>query len=273
MASLKQLDDLSFSGEGLSVEERAGLEVAFAKRRVESDLKSIAFWGKVKGTDNDYLVAAGLGESLDYPQKQFFFCTSKSFALQALPALSDEFAAKAAGLAASRLKGDPSALPEGEEEVEEDEDEDAPKKERFSEVHRLAYAVAQIDRATAVVPRGAYLVSATHHVLRNAAFGGLDSTTAASLDNYYHFRAPEALARKSALERAGMVQSTDFLDSLAEDTPRGVWAVRVDRGGGVATLRSLLYPGYFFFHELGSGNFGGAYFGYGQVNGDIGFMV
>lgn len=201
--------------------------------------------------------------------------TNKSFVLQALPALSEEFAAKAASLASQRLKGDPSALPDGEEEDDagDDEDEDAPKKERFSEVHRLAYAVGEIDRETSVVPRGAYIVSATHDVIRNAGFTGLDSTSGASLDNYFHFREPINLARKTALERAGMVQSTDFLDPLSEDSPRGIWAVRVDRAAGVATLRSLSWPGYFFYHELGTGTFGGAYFGYGQRNADIGFMV
>mmetsp|Transcript_160428 Transcript_160428/g.389570 ORF Transcript_160428/g.389570 Transcript_160428/m.389570 type:complete len:277 (+) Transcript_160428:63-893(+) len=276
MASLKSLDDLAFSGHGLSVEERAGLEVAFAKARVESGFSApLSFFGRIAGLENDYFVAYGLGESIDYPNKQFFFCTNKSFVLQALPELSDEFAEKAASLAAQRLKGDPSALPDGEEEDDggDDDDEDAPKKERFSEVHRLAHAVRAIDRDTAVVPRGAFLVTATHNVVRNTGFTGLDSTAGASLDNYFHYREPINLARKTALERAGMVQSTDFLDPLSEDAPRGIWAVRVDRAAGVATLRSLSWPGYFFFHELGTGNFGGAYFGYGQANGDIGFMV
>lgn len=160
--------------------------------------------------------------------------------------------------------------------TEEEEDEDGvpkPKKVKFSEAHRLAYAISQIDADTAVVPRGAYIVTATHDVLQNRAFEGLDSAAAGGLDNYFHFRKPVALARKTALERSGMVASTDFLDPLSEDTPRGVWSVRVDDARGAATGRSLLWPGYFFFHNVGSAGYGGAYFGYGTKNGDIGFMV
>lgn len=74
MASLKSLDDLSFSGHGLSVEERAGLEVAFAKARVESGFSApLSFFGRLAGLENDYFVAYGYGASSDYPQKQFFF--------------------------------------------------------------------------------------------------------------------------------------------------------------------------------------------------------
>jgi radial spoke head protein 9 len=102
---------------------------------------------------------------------------------------------------------------------------------------------------------------------------GLTSVEAGDLSNYYHFREPTALAKKSVLERRGLVASTDFLDSLAEDSPKGVWAVRVDKSRGQATLRSLAWPGYFFFHNVGTARFGGAYFGDGRRNNDIGFMV
>ncbi len=54
---------------------------------------------------------------------------------------------------------------------------------------------------------------------------------------------------------------------------RGLWALRVDMSKGAATLRSLAYPGYFFYHTLGTARFGGAYFGDGKRNNDIGFMV
>jgi hypothetical protein len=54
---------------------------------------------------------------------------------------------------------------------------------------------------------------------------------------------------------------------------RGLWALRVDKSKGAATLRSLAYPGYFFYHTLGTARFGGAYFGDGKRNNDIGFMV
>ncbi len=102
---------------------------------------------------------------------------------------------------------------------------------------------------------------------------GLTATEAGELSNYLHFRQPENLGRKSVLERRGLVASTDFLDPISEDSPAGVWAARVDKQRGQATLRSLVWPGYFFFHNVGTARFGGAYFGDGRRNDDIGFMV
>lgn len=43
------------------------------KRRNEEGLDGIEFWGKVKGTDNDYLVCVGYSNSVDYPNKKFYF--------------------------------------------------------------------------------------------------------------------------------------------------------------------------------------------------------
>ena len=93
--------------------------------------------------------------------------------------------------------------------------------------------------------------------------------------NYFHFREPKNLGRKSVLERRGLVSSSDFLDPISEDLPLSslVWSVRVDKGRGAAYLKSLVYPGYFFYHATGSGRFGGAYFGDGVRNEDIGFML
>ena len=103
---------------------------------------------------------------------------------------------------------------------------------------------------------------------------GLTPTEASDLSNYFHFRAPSG-AKKAVLASPGVVGPTDFLDSLGEDTPlpTAVWALTVDKARGAAHLKSLVYPGYYFYHATGSSRFGGAYFGDGAVNEDIGFMV
>ena len=137
----------------------------------------------------------------------------------------------------------------------------------------LLSTLQNIDYATAVVPRGAYIVSATHHIMENTSFHGLTLSEAESLGNYYHFRYPENTKRKSVLEKRGMVQSTDFLDPLSEDSPNGVWCLQTNMHRGQTVLRSLEYPGYFFFHTIGTRDYGGAYFGDGQPNRDLPFMV
>lgn len=269
------LNNLAFSGHTLNVEERAGLEAAIAKRRLDEGLTEAFFWGKITGAEADYLVVYGFGPSTDFPKKQFYYCTTKTFTLQAFPDMPEEFV-KQSSVVSGGFKGDPNRLMNEDEEEEDEEDEDGapkPKKVLFREAHRLAYVVDQIDAEVSVVPRGAYAVSATHYVIRNTGFGGLAATEAGDLANYFHFREPTALARKTVLERRGLVATTDFLDPISEDTPRGVWALRVDKARAQATLRSLVWPGYFFFHNLGTARFGGAYFGDGRRNDDIGFMV
>ena len=101
----------------------------------------------------------------------------------------------------------------------------------------LAAAVAAIEGACAVVPRGAYSVTATRHVTPNAAFGGLSASEATNLTAWVHFRPAQHPARATALTRAAAVPgSDDFLDSLAEDQPSGVWAAQLDAARGVARV-------------------------------------
>ena len=66
---------------------------------------------------------------------------------------------------------------------------------------------------------------------------------------------------------------TDFLDAASEDAPAGVWALRLDAAQGLVQARSLKWPGYFFYHALGTPRYGGAYFGDGLANTDLPFMA
>lgn len=102
---------------------------------------------------------------------------------------------------------------------------------------------------------------------------GLAPSDATSLSNLFHFRDPVNYRGKSVLERKSMIQSTEFLDPLSEDSPAGIWALRSDLERGEVTCRSLIWPGYFFYHKLSTPDFGGIYFGDGQRNTDIGFML
>jgi hypothetical protein len=72
MVDVRELSRLSFSGHTLSVEERAGLEVAMRQRRLEEGLATVKFFGKVFGAEADYLVCYGLRADQEHPSKQFF---------------------------------------------------------------------------------------------------------------------------------------------------------------------------------------------------------
>ena len=56
---LDALDRAGVAGVGLSVEERAVLEILFAQQRLDAKQGSVwLLWGRVEGTVHDYLVAA-----------------------------------------------------------------------------------------------------------------------------------------------------------------------------------------------------------------------
>lgn len=53
----------------------------------------------------------------------------------------------------------------------------------------------------------------------------------------------------------------------------GAWSLQFSSNKTTVTLRSLQWPGYFFFHRVGTPDFGGAYFGDGRKNVDLPFML
>lgn len=53
----------------------------------------------------------------------------------------------------------------------------------------------------------------------------------------------------------------------------GSWSLQFERGSGLVTLRSLLWPGYVFYHVPGTRSFGSVYFGSGEMNVDLPFML
>lgn len=71
--NILDLNSLGFSGRTLNLEERAGLEVAISKRKLEDGLTEALFWGKLYGDEDDYLIVFGFGDSVDFPVKQFYF--------------------------------------------------------------------------------------------------------------------------------------------------------------------------------------------------------
>lgn len=189
---------------------------------------------------------------------------------------------------------------DGEEEVSEDEFEEEPeidpetqlnedplggkylpvvkrrkrvRKYPLTEEVRLAAVVARIDADTSVVPRGAFLVDQADNVYQNARFEGLSTTEAGNLSFYLHLRKPVVLPKKPLHERYHANLLMDFLDRLADDVPKGAWALQFSETGKKATLRSLVWPGYFAYHVPGTNKFGGVYVGTGQANPDFGFMI
>jgi len=261
---------LSASGNTLNVEERACLQVAMLERKNSEKLSKVLFWGKIFGEEADYLVAYGESQTLGFPNRKFYYCTSKDFELKQFPGLSEDRKVASAALKGP-FKGNPSFPLE---EVEDDgaDDEDGVVKDFFREEHRLAYTINMIDHDTFTVPKGAYLVEPGRKVVANYAYSGLSSTDALLLSSYFHFRPAEGFAAKNANKR-GLVGAGEFLDSLADDVPKGSWSVKANESSTGVIVSSLMWPGYFFYSLVDSNGYGGAYFGNGLKNEDIAFML
>lgn len=264
------IDRVSFSGNTLNAKERATLMVVIAKKkRDESDLTEVLFWGKIQGTDDSYLVCVGLQDRFSaVPAKKFYYLASTGKPeLAELPELNAKFAAEAQKQSRQPFTGDPATT------AEEDDDGEDENAEVYSEKHRLAYVVRQIDCNVSIVPRGAYIVTPSHRVLKNPAYEGLSHSMSSCLKSFYHFRQPVTLSAMGALERKGLVKSTDFLDPISGDLPHGCWALKKNPSKSVVTLSSLRFPGYFFFSKVNSSAYGGVYFGNGVENTDLIFMI
>lgn len=271
MVDIEETHRLCDSGFTLSVEEKSKLQISIIQRKNDEGFSKLYFWGKILGKEADYLICYGLLPSYDFPQKKFYFCTTSTFELAQLPEVSSEFAEKASSVE-GMFKGDPAFLLDGEEPPEETED-GAPVPEVFREVHRLAQTIKEIDFDTATVPRGAWLVAPSHQIVENKGYEGLNYEAASNLSSYFHFREAVHLETKSAIEKQGLVRATDFLDPLSCDEPRNSWVLQRNSSKTSTSLRSLIWPGYYFFHTIETNHYGGAYFGYGQKNSDIAFML
>lgn len=212
---------------------------------------------------------ATLLPSYDYSQKKFLFCTFNNFVLQQMPVIDAELTQKAEAVE-GMFSGEPD---KPLEEVPEDaEDPEAAAKNVFREEHRLAQTVLAVDFDCSACPKGAFLVAPSHQVGHNTGFEGLSYEAAGQLSSYYHLRAATGAEPKAALEKPGLVRSTDFLDSLESDAASS-WSLQFNSSKTCSSLRSLVWPGFFSYHKIATSEYGSAYFGTGQKNTDIAFMI
>eukprot|EP00938_MAST-03A_sp_MAST-3A-sp1_P001903 g1903.t1 len=225
---------LGYAGVGLNIPERTKLEILMAKTQTEEKLSEINFWGKIYGTEADYLICCGTKKAFtSVPVKTFYVCVGDG--LRALPNLQNESFTGSLDTSVD--------VESGEEDGE-----------AVTELHRLSAKVNEIDFDVSVVPHNAYFVDSSHQVRKNKTFQGLNFSLASSLSSYYHFRDPVKMNRKSILEKRALIPSTQFLDPLSEDSPKGIWRLQ-------------------FSADKTTSKYSGAYFGDGKKNGSLPFMI
>uniref|UniRef100_A0A8C5UG70 Radial spoke head protein 9 homolog n=1 Tax=Malurus cyaneus samueli TaxID=2593467 RepID=A0A8C5UG70_9PASS len=219
-------------------------------------------WGCIQGVRGAYYIAEGLGPDRAAARSRLYSLNCLDWSL--LTPATKEMLALAEQLQ-GRFQGDPS--------FEYDLAEVNAEAPVMKEEARLIATIEQIDKEVGIVPRGAFVKTPLGSVHENRHFEGLSLAEAKKLSSYFHFTKPVNLKNKTLLEKADLDPSIDFLDSLEHDIPRGSWSIQLEKGGTVVVLRSLLWLGLTFYHVPMTKQFGYVYFGTGEKNLDLPFML
>lgn len=275
----------------ISLEERMNLELALLKLYEHEDFEEVRFWGKVRGVSKDYYLAITIDYQghYEFANKRFFWCNASTWSYSELPAINandrenaEQFNGFFTGEADKVLVEAPEQQLDDDPPRDDDRDEKdslastveekVPPK-NFTELDRLAYVVRAIEQDCSVVPEGAFRMTPGHEIARNRGFSGLTTSDLGKLDKYFHFRNVQLIEKREQLDRDDALFSYDFLDPIVKDQPRGCWCVQVDSSGTLSSVRSLLWPGYFAYHQANTTQFGGVYLGDGIKNSDLAFML
>jgi radial spoke head protein 9 len=87
-----------------------------------------------------------------------------------------------------------------------------------------------------------------HQVRRNESFQGLRGPDATELSNYLHFRNVQDGAKKADLDLPTAPFNPHFLEAVTEDKPKGCWNIVQCEKQATVVIRSLMWPGYQFYH-------------------------
>jgi len=276
--------------------------MALNKLQETTNHDEILFWGRIRGVQNDYYIALGLNYKsyFNFPLKKFYYATSANYSFTPMPQPNEQLK-KDVDDRETMFFGDPDKIlvevkpPEGDANAEAQpppaentENQPPAKKENldesieekvvlipksFTELDRLTYVVSAIENDTHVVPLGAFKLSPTHELQRNAYFKGLPKTVLKSADKYLHFRNVQENQQKELLDKPESIFHEDILDPISNDLPKGAWSIQTDSMKTVSKIRSLVWPGYTAYHISEKGYYGGAYFGNGLKNKDLAFMI
>lgn len=267
------LEIVSSMGVVLNVEQIAAMQSSLPLLQANYKFTAVQFWGRIAGTSKDFLIAQGLSASAVKGKKMFFCQDGVSWAELKVP--TPELMASVGKLPNyTPFTGDPGFqykipdpdAPADEEEAGEDE---AFKGTQFTEEQRLSVAVGMIEMENAMVPAGALTEKVSGELIPNATFSGLSSAAATDLSSYCFLHKP----MKKDVLAAAAPKPTELLKSVATAIPKGQWSCRMVPAFNAVSIRSLYWPGFFFYHIPNTTQHGYCYFGTGEKNVDIAFML
>jgi len=281
MFLMDDLDYLSLGGFTINYEDRAGLNCSLRILKDAEKYENVSLWGRILGVQKDYFIAQCWND--DIFDRKYFYSTDTITWLQ-LPEVTEEELKDISDIY-SRFIGDPSyeyqltnqsSNNQQQQQLQQDE-ENQQEKEPINEEKRLSGVIKMINYDVEIVPRGAYYQDRLKNIHFNYKFKGLSKKEMIDLSSYFHFRSGFKLTLDTIEDRIDIDQSIDIFDNIEKDKPNGVWSLQVEYGGSTVTLKSLLWPGYFFFHaprsQMRQCKFGSMYNGYGIKNVNLGIML
>lgn len=168
---LLSLELASGSGQGLSPDRRASLLTSLTLVKRDYRYDRVLFWGRILGLNADYYIAQGLSEDQLAPRKTLYSLNCMEWSL--LPPATEEMLVQTS-MVKGRFMGDPSHLYEHTElqKVNEGDKVFEEVVVQIKEETRLVSVIDQIDKAVAVIPRGALIKTPFGPVHVNRTFEG-----------------------------------------------------------------------------------------------------
>lgn len=263
----QELDFVASTGVILSIEQKTALQTSLPVLKAENKFHGLFFWGKIIGIGRDYYIAKGVGEN--YLREVTYFYSQDCLKWNLLPKPDQETRQKSRRVA-GRFTGDPAY----EFEVREMQADHAePVTMTIKEEDRLATTIDDINDEAAIIPRGSYLRTPKGIVKPNRSFDGLCYTDAMREESYLHFSMKSSLQDHLIGLRADADRSLDFLVPIVDDIPLGCWSIQSERGSALVIICNHAWPGNTFFHVPGTSTFGSIYYGLGEKNVDLPFML
>merc|ERR1719430_2335878 len=257
-------------GVGLNQTHKSALETSTLIAQANYKFTGIRFWGKISGIKEDYFIIYGIIKDEMHERK--FLYSLNCIDWHILQSPSDESLTKAEVIR-GRFIGDPSYEYEHVNVERIGEGEDAHDEETvftIKEEDRLAAVVYNITNEF-IVPRRAFMKSSEGLVTRNPSYNGLNEEETAHVSNWFHFKSKHTKVQ-TVNQLAHVDPAIDFMDTIEDDIPIGVWSIQNDRGINV-TLRNLKWIGLISYAVPNCTRYGCAYFGTGEPNYDLPFML
>ncbi|XP_055386236.1 radial spoke head protein 9 homolog [Condylostylus longicornis] len=261
----------------LSPEEELIVKNSLILLQNDNKFHNIFFWGRINAIENDYYIAYGYTK--DCLAERKFFYSVNGFRWIMLPSPVKENIS-ASILCPDMFIGDPTAMANVVMDPEFTIDDNQvilatpPQTIRLKEEDRLSSIVHIITEESALIPRGALYKLTDMNVIYNPEFRGLNELDSTELINYQLYRNPHNEYNYNLLKRSDYNLTTDFLDTIDDIVPENnAFAVNLSHDETFVSIKSLVWPGMFFFHKLHSKKHGFVYFGNGKKNFDLLFML